>query len=38
MGATDIAPELDFTIRKIDFRRRIDSSGNYGEYDDTTYR
>ena len=29
-GATDIAPELGFTYRKIDFRRRIDSSRNYG--------
>ena len=36
-GATDIAPELELAYRKFDFRRRIDSSGNYGKYDNTIY-
>lgn len=34
-SATDIARELEFVYRKYVNRRRIDSSGDYGEYDDT---
>ena len=35
MGATDIARELEFVYRKYVNRRRIDSSRDYGGYDDT---